>query len=100
MVLHNCATVAIHDEEFCGDAGPDGASCFHFLTTDSRDIPKQAWDVMREGMICESTQAFSDWKADIEKLCSISHRCTYDQQKQLEVFFSRVEIFKEKQDSK
>ena len=104
LLTSSCGTVQIKDHEFCGDLGSSGASCFHTLKTDSRDIPKPEWDAYRFGQICETADVFSDWKAVIEKLCSESHKCTYEQQAQalstvmaiLDQFQMRVDNFKAK----
>jgi hypothetical protein len=68
-LLSSCA-VPILEEDFYTDKGPDGAVETHFFSTDVTDIGKSAWDSMREGMTCESGQAISDIKGEIEKLCT------------------------------
>lgn len=79
VFLSSCAKVPIHDAEWCGDIGDLGASCFHTLTNDTRDIDKSMWDVERFGMVCTKSKTFSDMKASIEKLCSVSSvRCSYE----------------------
>lgn len=75
--LSGC-TVLIHDAEFCGDAGPLGASCFHLLTDDARDIAKPQWDTERFGMICTSGDNFANWKAELLKLCDGDKNCTFE----------------------
>jgi len=60
--------------------GEYGATCAHTLTAATRDIPKSQWDQERFGQICFGSESFADWKADIENLCSLSGRCTYQQQ--------------------
>lgn len=72
--------------------GIDGASCFHTLTTEQRDIPKIQWDEERFGQLCMKSQAFADFKAELEQACS-PNRCTYDQFKALRDFFDRVNTF-------
>lgn len=70
--------------------GEFGATCAHTLTTDTRDLDKATWDQIRFGMVCESSDSFSDWKAVIEKLCSISGRCSYEEKQQVQNFFLRM----------
>ena len=92
LFVASCASVKIKDNEFCGDFGEDGATCFTFLTRKQRDIPKQIWDHERYGQICSKPAVFADWKAVIQKLCSSSkYRCTYEEKQQLEEFFQRLE---------
>lgn len=93
-LLSGCA-VAIHDHEFCGDMGTLGGSCFHSLTTESRDVPEPAWDDERFGMICSTADTYADLKATIEKLCSYAH-CDYDTQQKIDLFFQNVATFKSK----
>ncbi len=92
-LLPSCAQVEIKDSEWCGDMGRDGAACFHTLTEESRDLDKPLWDQERFGQVCTTAQTFADWKAAIEKLCSVSGRCTYEQQELVKKFFQRVENF-------
>lgn len=69
LVLTSCA-VPIKEENFYTDKGPDGAVETHFYSTDVRDLSKDAWDSIREGMTCMSGQAIADIKGEIEKLCT------------------------------
>jgi hypothetical protein len=71
--------------------GEDGASCFHTLTTDSRDLTKAEWDSLRFGMACTKADTFGDWKANIEKLCNKTGICDYATEASLNAFFNRVE---------
>jgi hypothetical protein len=71
--------------------GTDGATCFHTLTTDQRDIPKDQWDTERFGMVCTQTINFADWKAALEKLCHMTKSCDYETKQKAEAFFERVE---------
>jgi hypothetical protein len=73
--------------------GPDGASCFHTLTTtDDRDIPKEQWDEERFGMMCTKSENFANWKTVIEQLCSkMPGMCTYHVKEQLTKFFKRAD---------
>lgn len=91
VLISGCANVPIVDHAFYGDLVSDGATEFHFLTSETHDYDKPTWDSMRGGMICEQPDVFADWKADLEKLCSISNRCTYQQKQALQDFYSRVQ---------
>lgn len=71
--------MTIRDSEWCGDAGPDGAVCATTLSDKTRDIPKDAWDEMRPGMICGSAETFAEWKASLLKLCKDSKRCKLEE---------------------
>ncbi len=100
LILSACAQVPIKDFEGCGDMGDSGAACFHSLTLESRDIPKPAWDKERFGQICLKAQAIADLKSEIEKLCSITDRCTKEEKQEIADFFSRVDAFHDRIDSK
>lgn len=106
LSLTQCARIQVSDHEYCGDMGSLGATCFHFLTAATRDIPQPDWDNMRFGQICtndpngQQGATFADIKATIEKLCSESKDCVYPptstlqlQKKHMEDFFRRVESF-------
>lgn len=58
--------------------GKMGASCFHTLTPDTRDIEKDAWDQERVGMVCEKADVFANWKEAILKFCRMTGQCTYE----------------------
>ena len=92
-----CGSVKIKDGEWCGDAGSMGAHCFHTLTDEKRDIPKDQWDEQlvgqdhRFGMVCTQAENFANWKASILKLCSKFKVCTYAFKKQLSDFSEKVD---------
>ena len=101
LSMTSCAHVPINDHEWCGDEGSLGATCFHFLTAQTRDLDKETWDNMRFGQICTNDPegqlgaTFADIKATIEKLCSISKgACVYPPTStSIRAFFQRVEEF-------
>jgi len=92
-----CGTVKIKDGEWCADRGPLGASCFHTLTDESRDIEKEVWDKIaigpdhRFGMVCSEPDNFANWKAAILKFCSRTKSCSYEFKKKVNEFSERVE---------
>lgn len=94
----SCAQIEIKDEEVCGDKGELGASCFHTLKEDVRRLTKPEWDKERFGMLCMKVGSFLDFKSEIEKLCSITDRCTQEQKEALDEFFSRINKFERSQD--
>ena len=93
LSLSACATVELKDFEACGDKVDLGATCFHSLTPETRKLTKEEWDKIRFGRISLHIDAFLYMKSAIEKLCSVSDRCTYEEKEQLSDFFSRVESF-------
>jgi predicted phage-related endonuclease len=96
-----CAQVHVKDGEWCGDAGEDGASCFHTLTEETRDVEKKQWDEERLGMLCTRSENFANWKTAIEQLCNkMKGLCTYETREMLQDFFNRVEKVKRAQDAK
>lgn len=91
-----CGSVKIKDGEWCGDAGPMGAHCFHTLTDETRDISKEVWDEIaigpdhRFGMVCSEPDNFANWKAAILKFCSRTKMCSYEFKKKVNEFSERV----------
>lgn len=79
LILTSCAKVEVKDSEFCGDMGVEGATCFHLLSENSRELTKPEWDQERFGMICGKAEAFSNLKTVALKLCAITRRCTFDE---------------------
>lgn len=71
--------------------GSAGASCFHTLSDESRDIDKSTWDEERFGMVCTKAENFANWKAAILKLCKASHGCTYEDRRMINEFAARVQ---------
>jgi hypothetical protein len=90
-ILNACAHVKINDAEWCADLGADGASCFHTLTDESRDLTREQWDQARFGQVCTSSDSFANWKAAILKFCSRTRLCTYQFKKSVEDFSERVQ---------
>lgn len=76
--------------------GELGASCFHTLTTETRDLNFEQWRIARFGMLCTDSQTFADWKGALLKLCSYTKRCDYETQLLLENFFLNLELMEEK----
>gem|GEM_PF-5512937 len=71
--------------------GELGASCFHTLSDKERDVSKPEWERQRVGMICTSSDSFSNWKEVILKFCAESRKCTYEMEQEVKKFSSRVE---------
>jgi hypothetical protein len=94
LTLSSCTSVKLTDNEWCGDLGSLGASCFHTLSDDSRDVEKAKWDEERVGMLCTNSDSFANWKAAILKLCKETKMCTYEQKEMIEKLSARVESFK------
>lgn len=70
-----------------------GASCFHTLSEDSRDLDKDTWDKERFGQVCTQPQNFIDLKSNLEKLCYKNKKCTYQQKKILKKITRDLEKF-------
>lgn len=86
LVVAGCASVSVPDAEFCVDAGPNGARCFHWLAEGKdRNIPKDVWDHIsfepnadeRFGQVCTPPETFAKVKGVIEKLCAQTKNCSY-----------------------
>lgn len=71
--------------------GDAGATAFHTLTPQTRDLTKQQWDQERFGMLCTETVTFAEIKKIIEKLCDQTKNCKYDAE--IQKFFENVESF-------
>ena len=76
--------------EVCGDMGSQGATCDHFLTSQPRDIDKNAWDNERFGQLCISPDAWADLKREIEQLCSVSKECDYQTEQKMKAAVARI----------
>jgi len=93
LLLSSC-TVNIKDETLYWDAGDAGAVTANFLTPGSSMITQPAWDNMREGMACVSSDTVADLKAELEQLCSLCNCCTYPAG--ITNFFTRAELARQK----
>ena len=77
--------------------GELGASCVHFLTEETRDIEKPAWDEERFGQVCTSAETFSDIEAALRKLCSTATaHCSYEVKQALRQAEAQMTDFKAK----
>lgn len=92
LLLSGCGRVQIKNHEWCADIGTQGATCAETLSTDTRDIPKEQWDNERFGQLCTTVDTFTDIKAVIEKLCSVSGRCDYETKQKIRAFFERTDV--------
>lgn len=100
LFLSSCSLVRIKDGEWCGDIGPEGASCFHTLSDKKRDIPKDTWDLLaigpdhRFGKICTDQENFGEWSKAIQKLCRLTKACSYDFKKKVITFIDKTNSIK------
>lgn len=92
--LVSCTQIKIKNQEYCGDAGPLGATCFNTLTDDTRDLTPSEWDDVRFGMVCSKAEAYTENVAIIQKACRICKCCTYDAKKKIMKFKEQVMLFK------
>jgi hypothetical protein len=85
LAFSGCATVKIHDDPWCADAGKYGAECFYAISKREFSLDKFDWDRLRVGQICSATsapgEAFKNIRTAIEKLCADSSKCTYEENK-------------------
>lgn len=88
----SACSLKIKDQEWCGDMGSEGATCFHTLTDETRDIPKDEWDNERFGQLCTSSDNFADLKKIILKVCS-RYKCNVAVKQQLLKFAERTNEF-------
>lgn len=94
LTVASCGTVPIRDQEWCGDKGAMGASCFHTLSDEKRQLDRYEWAAERFGMVCTKAENFADTKAAIEKLCRTSKRCSYEDKVMLKKFFTNIDAMK------
>lgn len=59
--------------------GAQGATCFHTLAKDTRDLTLEQWDTVRFGQVCTDATNFASNKAALEKLCKETKNCNYEQ---------------------
>lgn len=91
-LLASCGTVTIKNNEWCGDFGVGGASCFHQQGNQPvQRLSKEEWDKKRFGWLCTSPTSFADMKATILKLCKAYKKCQYDQTAQTVSFYNGEE---------
>lgn len=90
FVASACGTVTITDQEWCGDMGEHGASCFYTISEESRDITKEQWDIDRFGQVCGTSAAYSEFVAALLKLCSDDNRCSWEVKKKIKDFRKNV----------
>jgi hypothetical protein len=89
LELTGCGHLTIYDREICADLGKYGAQCAHTLTDGTREVPKEAWDRERVGMLCMSSQAYTDTETAIDQAC-VELRCDYRTREELRRALERV----------
>lgn len=94
--LPKCGTITIHNAEWCGDRGNEGASCFHTNTEDFRRLNKAEWDAERFGQLCTKSENYADLEAALQKLCEKTNSCNFteDERQKIENFFSKIRQFR------
>lgn len=93
ILFSGCSSIIIPDQEFCGDAGPLGATCFTTLSNQTRDITPEEWEPERFGMICSKAETYATNVAIIQKACRLCKCCSYDAKKQILKFKEQVMYF-------
>lgn len=83
-------TVALKNNRFYADAGPAGAFYFDSFDKVTGQLNYLQWSTMRQGMICESTDVFTNLKDVVQALCNNTHSCSYDQQQNEDQFMSKI----------
>jgi hypothetical protein len=82
LALNACKTVTIDDSIWYGSLGSQGAVAEHVLQSGSTVITLEQfaalWDNTSDPLICTNSSVFAAWKSDLEKLCSDSNDCSYD----------------------
>lgn len=79
-LLSSCTQqIIIHDGEFCGSLGGQGAQCYHLLTNESRHMNlnefSKWWVDTKTPKVATTVKTITDLKAEIEKLCSQGNFC-------------------------
>lgn len=94
LLLPRCANVTIADHEFCGSLGAQGAFCAHLLTNDTRTLSLQQfaayWDDLTDPKVATSISTITDWKADIENLCTDSGDCSEQMEAQVNTLYNKI----------
>lgn len=52
--------------------------------------PQFYYELYARNQICMTADSYAEWKGNLEKLCSLSGRCTFEEKKTIEMFFNRV----------
>lgn len=93
-LLNSCAQVPITDHEFCGSLGTQGAYCSHLLTNQSRTLTLEQfgayWTDLNDPKVATELSTITEWKGDIEKLCTISQDCSAQIQSQVNALYIKV----------
>ena len=96
LILSSCGNVQVKNTEWCADIGPLGATCFNTLNDDTRDLDELEWEYERFGYVCTSPDDFAEIRKVIEKLCSSTRRCDFEDQKKIKNFFKKMDDIKER----
>ncbi len=100
FALNSCCTahvpIDIHDEALYyikgnPDTHPEDnyAVQMYFLSTGENQISKFEWDMISQGMVALSAQAFDDFNAEIAKLCSETP-CNYEALQKIHALIKRI----------
>lgn len=94
LAMCGCAQVPVNDSIFIGSLGVQGGALFHTLNSDSQILTLQQfgqrWNDLKDPLVCTNSSTFSQWKDDIEKLCSFENVCTTNMQEAVDTFYSKI----------
>jgi hypothetical protein len=80
--LTGCKHITITDSIWYGSLGSQGAVLEHTLTSTQTTLTleqfAELWDNLSDPLICTNSSVFATWKANLEKLCSDSNSCSYN----------------------
>jgi hypothetical protein len=95
-LLSECTSISIQNHQFCGSLGVQGAACSWFMPDsthpDSRlDLQGFAvyWNDLSDPKVATSLSTITDWKADIEKLCTVTNDCSVQVQAKVNALYTK-----------
>lgn len=83
--------ITLKNTRWYGDAGDLGANFFDTLDSNTGWIGPLAWSQQRIGYICTDSANFTDWKKDIEALCTQCSCCSKEDLTQVNALSSKIQ---------
>jgi len=87
--LSGCSSITVYNRRVYGDLGKYGAHWAETLTDKKGDLTKEEWDKVRVGMLCMSSEAYTDAETAIDQAC-VQLNCDYKTRESLQRAMLRI----------
>lgn len=93
-VLSACTSVTLADHQVCGSMGTLGAHCDCIFSSCPQDMTLEQfgayWTNLQDPKVAMEVSALTEWKSDIEQLCSYTNDCSQTTEAQVDALYQKI----------